>query len=599
MVQAGISSRMLSAALAALLLASVAAGSAHAQLAPDARQAAPELPSGSTVKPTVVASRHMVVTANPYASQAGLDILRSGGSAVDATIAVQMVLGLVEPQSSGLGGGAFILHWDEKTHALTSIDGRETAPHSARPDRFLLSTGEPMPFDDVVLSPLSVGVPGVVRALELAHSRHGKLPWARLFDTAMALAENGFTVSPRLEALLRAQKASSFNPAARQLYFDDAGNPRAAGSTLTNPAYAATLRRIATEGAQAFYTGALPQAMSEAVSGALTPEDFAAYEAKPREPVCPPFRGYGICSMGPPSSGGITVGMVLGMLEARVAANHDHPTPSSTTALLHDEIGEIRVLIEAEKLAYADRDQYIADPDFQPQSSNLLNKAYLAARASLIDPARPMTKALPGTPPLKSGHLYGRDATREGHGTSHVSIVDDDGNAVSMTTTVQTAFGSGIMVGGFLLNSQLTDFSFRPVDASGLPVANRIEPGKRPRSSMAPTIILDAKGDLLTVLGSPGGSNIILYNLKSIVCLIEWHCSVQQAAELPTFGSRNGPVEVERGTVAEAGLGAQIRASGAAVSAIDMTSGLSIIERAAGELRGAADPRREGAALGD
>lgn len=599
MVQAWISSRIVKHSMAALLLVAAAVSQARAQFVHDAKQSAPELPSGISAKPTVISHRHMVVTANPYASQAGLEILRAGGSAVDATIAVQMVLGLVEPQSSGVGGGAFVVHWDEKAHALTTIDGRETAPRSAQPDRFLLSTGEPMPFDDVVLSPLSVGVPGVVRALALAHRKHGKLPWARLFERAIALAENGFTVSPRLETLLRAQKASSFNAAARKLYFDDAGNPRPAGFTLANPAYAATLRLLADDGVAAFYSGTLPQAISEAVSGALTPEDFAAYEARERAPVCPPFRDYLICSMGPPSSGGVTVGMVLGMLEARVAASHDHPVPANTSALLQDEIGEIRVLIEAEKLAYADRDQYIADPDFQPQSTNLLDKAYLASRAQLIDPAHPMKKALPGTPPLKSGRLYGRDATKEGHGTSHVSILDGDGNAVSMTTTVQTAFGSGIMVGGFLLNSQLTDFSFKPVDDAGLPIANRIEAGKRPRSSMAPTVILDPKGDLLAVLGSPGGSNIILYNLKSIVCLIEWHCTIQQAAELPTFGSRNGPVEVERGTTAQTSLGAAITASGSPVNAIEMTSGLSIIERAQGQLRGAADPRREGVALGD
>ena len=592
MVQAWISPL---AALIALLLAVPAL----AQLAPDAKQAAPEAATGLNTKPAVSARHHMVVAANPYAAEAGLETLRAGGSAVDANIAVQMVLGLVEPQSSGLGGGAFLVHWDEKARALSTIDGRETSPRAAKPDRFLLSTGQPMPFDDVTLSPLSVGVPGVVRALGVAHQRYGKRPWASLFERAIDLADNGFTVSPRLSALLAAQGAKSFNVAARKLYFDDAGQARPAGYLLTNPAYAATLRTLAAQGAQAFYEGALPASIVAALSNDMTLDDFAQYQAKDRDPVCPPFRGYKICSMGPPGSGAITVGMALGMLEAKLAAPPSHSMPADVNALLHDEISEIRLLIEAEKLAFADRDQFIADPDFVSQAGNLLDPAYLASRALLIDPANPMQKAQPGSPPLKSGALFGIDATHERSGTSQVSILDDDGNAVSMTTTVQTAFGSGIMVGGFLLNSELTDFSFKPVDDAGVVIANRIEGGKRPRSSMAPSILFDPKGDLFAVLGSPGGSRIILYNLKAIICLIEWHCSVQQAASLPTFGSRNGPVEVEVGSPAQTDLGAALTASGATVTPVDMTSGLGIIERRGSELEGAADPRREGAALGD
>ena len=576
------------------LLASPAAS----QLAPDPKQAAPEAATGVAAKPMVVASRHMVVAANPYAAAAGLDILRAGGAAVDATIAVQMVLGLVEPQSSGLGGGAFLVHWDAKSRALTAIDGRETAPRAAKPDRFLLPSGQPRAFDEVTASPLSVGVPGVVRALGLAHQRHGKLPWARLFESAIALAENGFTVSPRLSALLAAQGAKSFNDAARKLYFDDAGQARPAGSVLTNPALAATLRTLAAQGAQAFYEGALPAAIIATLSNDMTLEDFTQYAAKDRDPVCPPFRGYKLCSIGPPSSGGITVGMALGLLEAKLEPTPNPAKPAGTNAVLQNEIGEIRLLIEAEKLAFADRDRYIADPDFVAQA-NLLDPAYLAERARLIDPAHPMKKALPGTPPLKSGSRFGVDATVEQPGTSHISILDDDGNAVSMTTTIQTAFGSGIMAGGFLLNSELTDFSFKPTDEAGVAIANRIEGGKRPRSSMAPTIILDRKGDLFAVLGSPGGSSIILYNVKAIVCLIDWACSVEQAASLPTFGSRNGPVEVEAGTAAQTGLGIALTASGSTVTSVDMTSGLGIIERLGGQIEGAADPRREGAALGD
>ena len=597
---------------AAVLLAVLIPAVSPAEQSVDPRLAAPEAATGWAAKPATIAQRHMVVAANPLAAEAGLEILRAGGSAVDAAIAVQMVLALVEPQSSGLGGGGFLLHWDATAKKLDSIDGREIAPKAARPDRFLTPGGKVRPFNDIVTSPLSVGVPGVVRALAHAHARHGRLPWARLFERAIALAEDGFAVSPRLSQLLAVQGAPAFNDAARVLYFDGAGAARPAGYVLKNPALAATLRVVAAEGAVAFYNGPIAGAILAALGagradpGDMSADDIASYEALWREPVCPTYRRYRICSVGAPSSGGITTGMVLGMVEAYAGTARTPPvdgaadkTAGEAVEVLRAHLADIRVLAEAEKLAFADRDQYVADPAFVPQAAALLDPHYLAARARLIDPSRPMAKAEPGLPPFKSGHLYGRDATVEQSGTSHMSILDDKGNAVSFTTTVQTAFGSGIMAAGFLLNSQLTDFSFKPSDDTGAPVANRVEGGKRPRSSMAPTIVFDPEGKLFAILGSPGGNRIILYNLKAIVCLIDWHCSVDLAAGLPGFGSRNGPLEVEQGSAAETVLGPALAASGTAVKPVDMTSGLAIIERRGDAWAGAADPRREGVALGD
>lgn len=588
-------------------IAVLAAGAAPAEPVVDLRQLEPEAATGRVEKPAVTARRHMVVAANPLAADAGLDVLRAEGSAVDAAIAVQMVLALVEPQSSGLGGGAFLVTFDQAAQTVTTIDGRETAPRAAAPTWFLAADGRPRAFQEIVTSPLSVGVPGVVRALAMAHVRHGRLPWARLFDRAIALAEGGFAVSPRLNALLAAQGASYFDASARALYYDASGAPWPAGTLLKNPALAASLKAIAAGGADAFYSGAIAEAILAALAGpqgppAMTASDLATYAAKWRDPVCPAYRAYRICSMGAPSSGGIAMGMVLGMAQA-YAGPKDAPGrergPAEAAAVLAERMADIALLAEAEKLAYADRDQYVADPEFAPQAAALLDPAYLAARAKLIDPARPMTRAEPGQPPFKSGAVYGLDATVEQTGTSHVSIVDGAGNAAALTTSVQTAFGSGRMAAGFLLNSQLTDFSFKPADTAGMPVANRIEGGKRPRSSMAPTIIFDPAGKLFAVLGSPGGNRIILYNLKAIVCLIDWACSADLAAGLPGFGSRNGPLEVEQGTAAEAVLGPALAASGATVKAVDMTSGLAIIERHGDAWSGAADPRREGAAVGD
>jgi gamma-glutamyltranspeptidase/glutathione hydrolase len=535
----------------------------------------------------------MVVAANPLAAEAGLQILRRGGNAVDATIAVQMVLNLVEPQSSGIGGGAFLVYWDAKLGKLETIDGRETAPAAANPDRFLLPNGKPRAFDDAVASYLSVGVPGDLRALELEHRRHGKLAWSILFEPAIALAQGGFAVSPRLADELKQQGPAGFSSEALSYFFDAVGQPRPAGYVLKNPALAETFKALAANGPGTFYSGSTAREILDKLGktqlgpGDMTAADLASYAAKEREPICVSYRGFKVCGMGPPSSGGMTVGMVLRMVESR---------DLGTSPLGVDAVSAIA---EAEKLAYADRDQYMADPDFVPEPKGLLDDAYLTARGRLIDPGHPLMKADPGVPPMKTGSLLGRDATVELPGTSQISIVDDEGNAVSMTTSIETAFGSRIMAGGFLLNNQLTDFSFLPTDDKGWPIANRVEGGKRPRSSMAPMMIFDPTGRLRAVLGSPGGSRIILYDVKAIICLVNWACDAEQAADLPGFGSRNGAFEVEAGTAVAARLTKDISNRGEKVTAVDMNSGLNIIIRSDGRLEGASDARREGVALGD
>ncbi len=574
------------------------------------KQAAPEIATSGAIKPLVIAQKHMVVAANPYAAEAGRAILRQGGSAADAAIATQLVLNLVEPQSSGIGGGAFILLWDAKQHSIETIDGRETAPATAKPERFLGADGKPLEFDTAVNSGLSTGVPGVVSALALAHKQHGNLPWSKLFEPAIALAEGGFTVSPRLAKLLADQGPNGFSGDAKALYFDAGGKSRMAGETLKNPAFAATLRTLASGGADAFYQGDIAKQILAALAAAprlpgdMTAADLSRYAAKPRDAVCIPYRGYKVCGMGPPSSGGTTVAMVLGMIgtiasKLPVADLNPHTAMSALLSVPSDTVNGALAIAEAEKLAYADRDQYIADPDFVPQPSTLTDPGYLSARAKLIDLEHPIAKATAGMPPLQTGMLLGADATNEHAGTSHISVVDDAGNAVSMTTSIETAFGSRLMAGGFLLNNQLTDFSFTAKDDKGWPIANRVEPGKRPRSSMAPAIVLGPDGNLFAVLGAPGGSRIILYDIKTIACLIDWHCNAEEAADLPGFGSRNGPFEVEQGTSAETILGPLAAARGETIKAVDMNTGVHVIVRRDGHLEGGADHRREGVALGD
>lgn len=578
--------------LAAILLLVAASSPVLAQRG----AVAPEEATGRAEKTLATATRHMVSAANPYAAEAGREILRQGGSAADAAIAVQLVLGLVEPQSSGLGGGAFLLHWDAGARELKSYDGREVAPATARPDRFLRN-GAPVPFEWAVRSGLSIGVPGLVRLMETVHARHGKLPWARLFEPAIRLAEQGFAVSQRLSLLLHWHGTESFTPSGRRYFFDETGAAWPTGHLLKNPEYAATLKAIASRGADGFYRGPVAQAIVEAsatapnAAGDVSLSDLAGYAAKERSPLCVPYRRHRICGMGPPSSGGTAVAQTM-LLLSGFDLGHGPGAAMSGPAL--------HLTAEAEKLAYADRNRYVADPDFVPVPAGLTDHSYLAVRRALIDPAHVMIGPPPaGTPPGLTRHSYGIDATRESVGTSHMSIVDGDGNAVSMTTTIEAAFGSGVWAAGFLLNNELTDFSFRPLDRDGRPVANNVLGRKRPRSTMAPTIVFDESGTRVeAVLGSPGGGRIILYVVKTLIALLDWGYDAQAATALINFGSRGGPFEIEVGwsTVWEA---LKVVPYGHNVVADLMTSGAHVIVVRDGRLEGGADPRREGIALGD
>ena len=577
-------------------------------IVPAVAQPSPEAASKWLEKPLAVARRHMVAAANPIAAEAGREILRSGGSAVDAAIAVQLVLGLVEPQSSGLGGGAFVLHWDAASGELTSYDGRETAPASARPDRFL-SAGRPMPFKRAVESPLSIGVPGTVRLLEHIHGRHGKLPWPDLFRPAIAIAEQGFSVSPRLHLLLAAADEVRFSPAARAYFFDPRGRAWPVGHRLLNPDYARTLRLIAAEGSRGFYRGAVADQIvaaarvEPAAAGGITSDDLAAFAVRERPPLCSDYRGYSVCTMGPPSSAGHAIGQVLAMIEPLDLGF----SPRSAMAP-----GPLHAMAEALKLAFADRARYLADPQFVSVPRGLLDPGYIAERRPLISRTHPIRSPYAGTPPGLDQAAFGPDETNEAAGTSHISIVDAAGNAVAMTTTIETAFGSGRWAGGFLLNNELTDFSFRPV-IDGRPVANRLEPGKRPRSSMAPTIVLGPDRKLVAVLGSAGGARIIPYVLKTIVAVVDWRLDAAAALALPNFTFRGSAFELEEPQVGGlSGLGHSSGALAVLSAALSlkphgqdivfdaMTSGTQlVVRRPDGTLEGAADPRREGAALGD
>ena len=554
----------------------------------------PEASASYADKPLATASSYMISTANTLASEAGRDILRRGGSATDAAIAAQLVLGLVEPQSSGLGGGAFLMHWDNKAKSLDSFDGRETAPISAKPDRFLRD-GKPMPFDSAVKSGLSIGTPGVVRLMEAAHRRHGKLPWADLFGPAMKLAREGFPISQRLYFLLRWNGPEDFSPAARAYFFDSTSSAWPMGYQLKNPQYAATLEAIATRGAEAFYSGPIAETIIDAVksapnfAGDLTLADLAAYTVKERPPVCTGYHSVRICGMGPPSSGGTAVAQIMKLLEPFELG--DGPAAAMNTRAMH-------LVIEAEKLAYADRNRFLADPEFVPVPSGLLEDPYLARRRALIDTQKVMAPPSAGDPTGLDKQAFGIDATVERAGTSHLSVIDADGNAVSLTTTIEGAFGSGVWAAGFLLNNQLTDFSFRDVDDKAQPIANRVEAGKRPRSSMSPTIVFDDKGEVLAVIGSPGGGRIILFVVKALVGLLDWQLDAQTAVALPNFGSMGGAAELEYGWPAlwHALL---LKSYGHRINPDLMNSGLHAVVRRGTHLEGGADPRREGAALGD
>jgi len=554
--------------------------------------AAPTPPPQASI---VRAAHQMVAVAHPIAAEVGRRILRQGGSAVDAAIAMQMVLTLVEPQSSGIGGGGFLLHYNAGTRAVESYDGRETAPSSAQPEMFLGDDGQPRKFADVMPGGLSVGVPGTLRMLELAHREHGRLPWRVLFQPAIALAEDGFAVSPRLAAELVDDTVLAEQPTTRAYFFTPDGTPLAAGSLLKNPALARTLRDVAENGADAFYTGRVAADIARTVNEAepnrsdMTTDDIAAYRAEKRPVPCLDYRATRICSMGPPSSGGVAILQILGILQHFDLA-----------ALKPDGIDAVHLIAEASRLAFADRERYLGDPDFIPVPvERLLDPEYLSSRAAEIDLAKSMGEAEPGRP-VEASLLGALPAPRrtEPSSTSHMSVVDRDGNAVSFTTSIEGAFGAHLMVDGFLLNNQLTDFAFAPA-AKGRAAANRAEPRKRPRSSMSPTLVFDrASGRLRAVVGSPGGASIIGYVAQTLINLIDWQRDPFAAIAAPHFLNRNGPTILEAHRDLDA-LGGELEARGHKVKIQALESGANIIVLDGETLLGAGDPRREGIALGD
>jgi gamma-glutamyltranspeptidase/glutathione hydrolase len=569
----------------------------HAQQQSDTL--APEAPSTTVKKQAVQATKQMVVAANPLAAQAGLDALRAGGNAADAVVAVQTVLGLVEPQSSGLGGGAFLVWYDAASGKVTTFDGRETAPAAATSELFLGPDGKPLGFFNAVIGGRSVGVPGVPRLLETVHAKYGKRPWKDLLQPAIDLADNGFAVSPRLNTMISEDVGHlDTQPVTRGYFFDASGAPLAIGATLRNPDYAVTLRALADGGADAFYEGPIAEAIVSVVvnhpsnPGQLTLADLAGYQVKERPAVCAPYRGLDVCGMGPPSSGALAIGQILGMVE-----------PFDIATLGPDDPQSWRIIGDATRLAFADRERYIADNDFVRMPKGLLDADYLKSRSALIrrPTALPEDGVMAGEPPWEKAGLDGVEPRIDGQSfdmpaTSHFVIVDAGGNVASMTTSVENAFGSRQMAGGFILNNQLTDFSFAP-EKDGAAVANRVEPGKRPRSSMAPTIVLK-EGKPVYVLGSPGGSSIIPYVATTLIALVDWKRDMQAAIAMPHMLNRFGPYELEAGTAAE-DFADDLKALGYKIKVTDLNSGLQGIAIAPGVLTGGADPRREGTALGD
>jgi gamma-glutamyltranspeptidase/glutathione hydrolase len=587
--------RLKSLALAAALLS---ASIVHAQ---EVAQRAPEIATGYQEKSGWTAQKYMVAAANPLATEAGYQMLKQGGTAVDAAIATQLVLTLVEPQSSGIGGGAFLMHFDGKR--VQSYDGRETAPSTADEHLFQDASGKPLSREQGVVGGRSTGAPGVLRMLELAHKTHGKLAWAKLFEPAIKLSEEGFAVSPRLNALLTWDKYIIRDPVAAAYFYDKEGKPRPVGYILKNPELAKTLREIAAGGADAFYKGRIARDIAAKVAshpsnpGKLTAADIAGYHAKEREPVCADYRAYTVCGMPPPSSGGIAIAQILGLLESKNMGAYAPKNGMLTAEGIH-------LMSEAERLAYADRNRYVADTDFVPLPgkgvASLLDKTYLQQRSGQIAD-KSMGRARAGVPP-EVKVAWGDDTALDKPSTSHLVAVDGYGNGLSMTTSVEDAFGSRQMVDGFILNNQLTDFSFDSVDENG-PVANRVQANKRPRSSMAPTLVFDKQTKkLVLATGSPGGSTIINYVAKVLVGTLDWNLNVQQAISLPNFGSRNGPTELEAGRFTQATLD-ELKARGHDVRQNEQNSGLQGLQRMQKDGRevwfGGADPRREGIVRGD
>ena len=538
---------------------------------------------------SATASHDMVESADPRAAAIGRDILRAGGSAADAAVAMAVSLTIVEPQSAGIGGGGFLLHWSARDRTLAAFDGRESAPAAARPDRFLDASGKPLPFFDAVVGGKSVGAPGLLRLLELVHKRYGKLPWAALIAPAIGLARDGFVLSPRVHAMLESDRFLSRDPGARALYYGADGAAKPAGTVIANPALATTLETIAAEGAEAFYRGPIAHDIAAAVAqakGDLGEADLAAYAVKERPALCRDYHAHRVCGL-PLPSGEVPLLEILGLLE-----------PFDLRRNVADDTAW-HVFAEASRLAYADRARFLGDPDYVTAPvDGLLDRAYLGARARLIDPERAATgPAAPGDPPGQRTELWGDGRAPELPSTSNLSVIDRDGNAVAATVTIENNFGSRIMVRGFLLNNELTDFSFVPEDA-GRPVANRVEPGKRPLSAMAPTMVFAADGALALVVGSAGGPPIITDIAKTIVAVVDWHNDIAAAIALPNVGNRNGATEVEIAPGSDA-IAAALKARGHEVRQWKRASGLGGIQVTPQGLVGAVDPRREGAALGD
>ncbi|WP_432458854.1 gamma-glutamyltransferase [Agarivorans sp. QJM3NY_25] len=552
---------------------------------------APELASGSSQKTAFIAHKFMVSAANPLAAEAGYEILKAGGSAVDAMIAVQTVLGLVEPQSSGIGGGAFVLYYDATKQQITSFDAREKAPAKASPSLFLDDNGKPLKFYDAVVGGRSVGVPGVVALFETLHQRYGKTEWPQLFSPAIGLAQQGFRVSPRLATLIAGDTHRLDRyPGARNYFYDAQGKPLAVGHLLKNPAYASTLNLIAKQGAKGFYQGVTAKAMVAAVQqaaanpGLLSESDLAAYQVKQRPALCSPYLQYSVCGMGPPSSGASTVGQILG-ISAHYPLDKWGP----------NNIQSWRILGDASRLAFADRAKYLADSDFvSVPSTALLAPQYLAKRAQLLKGDKALSSVSAGDVAALSAQAS--NFSIELPSTSHISIVDREGNVLSMTTSIENAFGSRLFVNGFLLNNQLTDFSFI-AEKDGQAVANRVEANKRPRSSMSPTIVLQNNQPIVAI-GSPGGSSIIGYVAQTLVSHLNWGMSLQQAIEQAHINNRFGVYELEANSAA-VDKQAALEALGYQTKIKAMTSGLQGIRIYPDRLVGAADPRREGIAKGD
>jgi len=600
-------------ALGGLIMGAALCAAAQAQALAPAASAQPEGASKIVQNPGWHFQKQAVAAANPLATEAGYAMLAAGGSAVDAAIAVQMVLTLVEPQSSGIGGGAFLVHFDGKN--VQAYDGRETAPGQAGPDLFLRPDGKPMPIKQAIVGGRAVGVPGALRMLAMAHAAHGKLPWAFLFAPAIRLARDGFAVSPRLAALLAAETALQKDPSAAAYFYNAQGHPWPVGHLLRNPELAAVLQRIATEGPDALMTGEVAQSMVNAVRqhpsnpGLLQLSDLASYRPVLRQPLCTDYvvapTTYRLCGMPPPSSGMLTIASILKTLDF---------TPAASLPLTNGQPGAdwLHLYSEAARLAFADRAAYVADPAFTLRPAgdwlSLVQPAYLQARAAAIAPQGPvMPQVQAGNPAIAPMPLtWAPMAEQTEHGTSHISVLDRWGQALAMTTTIEDAFGARLMVnrgqglaGGFLLNNQLTDFSFSPSGADGTPVANRVQPGKRPRSSMAPTLVFDADGGALQLSGgSPGGAFIIHFTAKTLYGVLRWGLSPQAAIDLPNFATLEGTTFLEKGRFAPA-TAAALQARGHEVLEIPLTSGLQVLARTPGGWAGGADGRREGVVLGD